>query len=66
MPNDEQKAKFRATVSGKVDSAKKTVTSALGGITAKVKDTTGKWGLDKDEKGVDDKQYRDKGAVRLI
>ena len=66
MPNDEQKAKFRATVSGKVDSAKKTVTSALGGITAKVKDTTGKWGLDKDEKGVGDKQYRDKGAVRLI
>ena len=66
MPNDEQKAKFRATVSGKVDSAKKTVTSALGGITAKVKDTTGKWGLDKDEKGVSDKQYRDKGAVRLI
>lgn len=66
MPTDEQKANFKATVSGKATAAKNKVTSIFGGVTAKVNGAAGKWGLDKDEKGADDKQYRDKGSTRLI
>lgn len=46
--------------------ASKTAGGILTNGKAKFSAITGKWGLDKDEKGPENKNYRDKGTTRLV
>lgn len=46
--------------------ASETASGILTSGKAKFSAVTGKWGLDKDEKGPENKNYRDKGSTRLV
>lgn len=62
LPDEEQKANFRNVITG----AKKSISDNLTAGKAKFSAVTGKWGLDKDEKGTESKEYRDKSMPRLV
>ena len=66
MPTDEQKLTIKAKANSFIDKSKTNITNTINAGKSKLKDATGKWGLDKDEKGIENKQYRDKGTTRLV
>ncbi len=66
IPTDEQRANFKNSANSFIGKSKTNIANTLSNAKSKLKETTGKWGLDKDEKGLENKQYRDKGTTRLI